>query len=1171
MGLRLSVAGARTALRRGIRLLAALAAYCLATGEVLAQNDQSRREYATPGLVVETGARTAACDVLTFTADGNYLLAAGDDKVVRTWKAGGRGLGPSGLPLLRWSSFRETRGNIYALALSPDDGQRYVAVAGSSRYGGGWGVAVLERKTGKVKYALKPGAYDKAASSGSVWSLAFSPSGTQLAFGTHAGDVWLWDFQRPGAAARLLGRHGATRADGRAAAYNFVRLVAFLDEERLVSVAAGGELRRWDVPAGGGQVTSRALPRFKGPPISCAAVSRDRKRLAVGYEGYRVEVRSLPDGRAATNLWLPGGPVAQYPQSLAFDAGGNRLAVGVRLVDTRADFLREVGDRVLIYDLRQEPPRPAAGPRPTYHAEALAFHPRQENLLAVAGGTNHEVTLWDLRGPTRRGEVVGPGRCLWGVALAPDGRYLAFQTERDPEPAGPNRRGRGAWKFFDLRQRRWAAGKPFEPRSPRESAGGWHVRTCDPETPADERRADVWFVQGPGEDAPLLPLPWDARYSLPRCYAFLPEVEGKPVRLAVGHMFGVSIFELDGRQVRRSRLLVGHEGEVMALAVSADGKKLVSAGRDQTVSGWSLEDWRYHPALGAEFFLGRNEKLLVGKVAPGSPSWEAGLSPGDELAFLAVGAEKVVFSRAGNLAPVGGDARAALAALERPEPGKELYFAWRRPGRQQLITQHTEVADRPLWRFFATADREWVLWRWRDYYYASSTNGDFHVGWQRSGELDQTPDFYRAEQFRERFRRPDKVAQALAYWSASPEQVPFTRIEPPRIHLDVAGKRVGGEVLADGDVTATVTAVPRGPLDNQKPVRVLLWVNDYQFRAWQGDDLRRREDGTYRLEVTVPRGRLRAGLNLLTAQCYNHGDLRAESRPEPVRYVGRAAPRRDLYGLFVGVGDYRGSRPRQIDLHSAHDAQALRRAWQAQAGEGKMYRKARLEVLPDRAVTPQAILGRLDALAAQVGPDDLLVLHLAGHGVGLRDLEALKVPAGKLKGLDTFLFCCGDFDLDRPGDTTLGFGEVYRALVKLPCHKLVLLDTCRAGTAHELRAAAPDDPIRALTRDGVGPIILAACEPHEFAQEEDTIDRGRAYGLFAVALRRTLQEKRYFDRADADPRDNTLQAGELVNAVRELVRALVRRFREEGVRGVDEQNPTGFLPDLEKDLDLARH
>src|SRR5262249_49712097 len=145
-------------------------------------------------------------------------------------------------------------------------------------------------------------------------------------------------------------------------------------------------------------------------------------------------------------------------------------------------------------------------------------------------------------------------------------------------------------------------------------------------------RADQWYVQRQGQKP--IELPWDSKIDeFPRCYGFLPANDKHPTRLIVGHMYGASIFELRPSGPFRTRLLTGHDSEVNSMAISEDGQRLVTASRDETIAGWSLEDWPGGAPTGAQFYL-NNDRLFVGAVDQGSPAWEAGLSPDDEIVFL---------------------------------------------------------------------------------------------------------------------------------------------------------------------------------------------------------------------------------------------------------------------------------------------------------------------------------------------------------------------------------------------------------------------------------------------------------------------------------------------------------------------------------------------------------
>jgi hypothetical protein len=629
-------------------------------------------------------------------------------------------------------------------------------------------------------------------------------------------------------------------------------------------------------------------------------------------------------------------------------------------------------------------------------------------------------------------------------------------------------------------------------------------------------------------------------------------------------------------------VLRGHEGEVMSLAVAADQKRLVSVSRDQTVSAWSLEEWPSQPELGGRFFV-RQGRLFVDEIDAGSPAWESGLSKGDELLLVVVD-RKIVFNRTEKYAKGKevGTALQGLQALRDPAPGKELYFAWKREGENTLIEQLSSVWQRPLWRFFPTHDGEWVLWRWRDYYYDTSTNGDFYIGWQRSYDDPlRTPEFFKAEQFRRKFHRPDRVAAMLANWKAGAQLIKFLDLDPPEVTLSASA-----DAVADRDFTVRLRASQTRDGENHELIRVQLWVNDYRIEEWTtADKLRLDEKGSFRRVVTVPAARLRAGVNLIKLQAYNRGGVRGETKPVEVKNTRpKEAPA--LHGLFIGVGNYRLANPPLDPLRAADDAQALADVWQR--GARGLYRQVHLASLLDQKGTRENIIKQLRALEGKVKPDDRLVFHLGGHGTRAEELrkvlKGLKVPAvqieEQLKGLGEFLFCCADFDVKRLRETTISFEELYEVFVRLPCHKVLMLDACHSGgTPLGLKAVgvAPlrlprvtedANPVRILTQDGVGPIILAACGPEESAYEDGTVDFGRTFGLFAAAVRRTFEEQ--FEQADRN-RNRTLEPAELFVQVSSQVEALLRVLRTDGVlTDRDQQNPIAFLPSLGGELRLAR-
>ena len=81
-------------------------------------------------------------------------------------------------------------------------------------------------------------------------------------------------------------------------------------------------------------------------------------------------------------------------------------------------FFKETGGRVLLCDLHAGGHALHEGPKLSYRPDAVAFHP-DGKFLAVTGGNNYEVVLWDLKNNDTRMVLQGHEGPVNAVAFAP--------------------------------------------------------------------------------------------------------------------------------------------------------------------------------------------------------------------------------------------------------------------------------------------------------------------------------------------------------------------------------------------------------------------------------------------------------------------------------------------------------------------------------------------------------------------------------------------------------------------------------------------------------------------------------------------------------------------------------------------------------------------------------
>lgn len=1135
-----------------------------------------RRARDEPEVVIEAGGRVGTADVVRFTPDGSVLLAGGDDKVVRVWPYSASGLdaSPERAKILRWRGWRDQLGGVKCISPSPD-GKR-VAV-------GGYGlkissVAILDRETGETVAITWPrtreGGYHDA-----VTAMSFHPDGKRVGFGTADGTLWFWE-------PRKLDKAEADRvwnapvcagrfANPKPEQLDFTRGIRFPDADTMVAVSSRGQVLACDLRAkltddpGAPVPEGRTLFEVNAEVKEDYRVDKsewtgDARWLVVSTSGPLLLLRSA-DGKQTKRIELP---TDHFARSLAVHPKTGKIAIGVGsalpAVAKKPRFYMEPDDQIWVYDnpTGAKAPEPKKLPHPG-RAEAMTFHPT-EDRLAIAGGDADEITLLDLATPDKPISVIrGTGRRMYGINLSESGEVIAVKTGRNATATDPNDRASGPWVRFNIPRFTPTADARGNWIGPVVTAGGWEIVP-------DAASRFVWYAErakpdGTRERLQLL-LDQDLDQA-PTCFTFVPGNAASGVRVVVAHYYGCSLFELNPQravknertgvlELPRSKLFIGHGAEVNAVVADKTGKWFVTAGSDQTVAAWSLEDWKTQAAFGGSFEVNGGQ-LAVGEVEVGSPAWEAGLSKDDRIELLAIGGKPVYDRRPKR--PAVGTPEAAAAALAHPQSGIELFFGWTTPQGERRATP-TRIKQRPLWKWFPAFDdkgrlTDSVMWMWHgSYYYTASMHADRMVGWHvNAPEVTGTPDFQPLERYKHLFLRPDVIAKLVGTRSVAealkeaagdnPLRRSFREVEPSPVELALKNT-----VVRDDGVKLSIAVHPRGNNPDLLPDRVELWVNDYRFRVWAG-----KGKEAIREDVQIPASAFRGGDNQITVLAMN--PLRGRAEASGSVHNPTKPPEPHLTGFAVGINNYAAHRNAVAgvrafgDLGKARaDAVGVSRELLTYRGPGKQFPEGAVSTILDDAAERKGIIAALaDMKKSAVRPDDLLVVFFAGHG----DLLS---PAGKplpppplgvvARGMPAdsgmFVLCCPDYVPTKPGTTAVSCEELFEALAQINCRKLVLLDTCHAGGAIEANV------LRRFIPNGQGPTVIAACDQSELSFEDNKL----GHGVFTYAVLEAMGPK--FRSADANS-DGTLTATELYGYLAERVPELVREIRPGNT-----QNPICF-------------
>nr|VFK41786.1 MAG: WD40 repeat [Candidatus Kentron sp. TC] len=447
---------------------------------------------------------------------------------------------------------------------------------------------------------------------------------------------------------------------------------------------------------------------------------------------------------------------------------------------------------------------------------------------------------------------------------------------------------------------------------------------------------------------------------------------------------------------------------------------------------------------------------------------------------------------------------------------------WLVSGSADKTARLWEIASgKLLLTIFPASNGEWVAWTPAGYYTAS-LDGDRLIGWHIDRGEDRLADYYPAERFAGRFRKPRVVAQYLATggnldeairlanlelphreWVERTEIADLPALAPPMVFIAEPFER---EMTTDQAVLL-LRAEARGV--NEAPREMWITVNgrapgEGGARTFTGNERR------VRFETTIA---LEPGENRIAVYARNR---HADSGPE-MRIVTRtdapALEKPDLYLLAIGVSKYKHLK----DLHYAHkDAEAVADILQAQ--DGKLYGRVEIKQVIWSEVSRDNIFDGLEWLKKST-QKDVAVIFIAGHGVRDQNNE--------------YYFMSYDADPERPSRNGVRWSEFRDTLKRLPGTRWLLADTCHSwGITGERRAGLGDsnmtDALRDLGEAAGNIVVMAAATGLEFSKESSEW----GHGAFTKAFIEGIAEKR------AKHKDEYIRIGELDDYITERVKEL---------------------------------
>lgn len=898
-----------------------------------------------PILSIKPGGHTALIRSIAVTYDGNYIIAAGEDKSVKVWSVetgkivseflGDIGLGEAGI--------------ITCIALSPNN--KLLAVGGNfgtdlNSIKGLGDIRIYDFETKKMIALITDNALPTN-------TLAFSPDGKLLAIGSKGQYILTYntsDFKLQ----KTLKGH--TRE---------VMHLCFAGNDRLVSCSLDGTVKLWNTEKGK-EINSNSLHTGI---ITRVAASKDGKRIySAGEDKQIIEYDE--------NLnKLDVIKCSQQVSSLALSPDATKIIIG----SWSSPFICKVYSHKdnkwkLISDYSGH----------DHSVPACVFV--KDDLVATGGGLDNEIHCWkfiekangDISDINKSKKFVGNGQKVCAVGYKDEKLGYADYYCSDW-------RGKAdLTKSFNL----FTHEITEIPESEEKSYGDIMLKLEGVElktTYYDEFGLNDAILQLVKDGQTVLSILRNEFTGFNHAsYTFTNQA-----RIVSGGTGTIHMYSGRGDLLGE---FVGHAGEVIALWVSPDGKRMISGGYDQTIRIWDLTKVDNTISL-----------LLPDQIlAETKPTYKE-LFPNYD--------------------------------IETAEGIQQIYYALRDNGAMTTLSWLLcePRSFEPIVSIFIASDNEWVMWS-NDGYYTSSRKGARYIGFHVNQGRNKEAKFYPFEQFDLKLNRPDIIYQRLALADKSYTDLLFAAHEKrvrkmglkeedlsAELHVPEIIMKSKSEEVKDKNYQLSFIAAE----DKYKLDRINIYINDVPVYGKQGISLKEKSIKKSEENLTIE---LIPGKNKVQVSAMNEKGV--ESLKETINlYYNTTEEKPDLYIVTIGTSTYKDTK---YNLnYAAKDATDLVKLFEENTSNDSPYARIISKTLTNEEVTKDNIR-TLKSFLANTKTNDVVMVFVAGHGI--------------LDDKFDYYFGTHNIDFNNPSTNGIVYEEIESLLDGIKAiRKLVLMDTCHSG------------------------------------------------------------------------------------------------------------------------------